>query len=96
MAVERLAMTPKTYMAAMVNDPSDPVKAILSPRQFEESRDILVAGYAHIGNRVEEHFGRNMTPEVVQISMTLQQFLCAFVEHAGNPMLVRKLLGQLA
>jgi len=92
MVAESQAMTPKSYMQAMFADPADPVKAILSPKQFEESKSIFKIGYELIGERVEEHFGRHLTPEVVQISTTLQQLLCVFVEHVNNPMSVRKML----
>lgn len=96
MAVERLAMTPKSYMESMLADPADPVKAILSPKQFDESKPIFKLGYELIGERIEEHFGRSLTPEVVQITTALQQLLCVFVEHVNNPVLVRKMIGLLA
>ncbi len=92
----RRVMKPTAYMERLIGDPSDQAKQILTLPQFRDAEAVIHAGYRHIGRRVEEHYGDDMTPEAVQAAALLQGFLCVFLEYAANPALMRKHMRKLS
>ena len=89
-------MSPTAYMEALINDPGDQTKKILTLPQVHDAEAVIHAGYRHIGRKVEEHYGYDMTPEAVQAVTLLQGFLCVFLEYSANPALMRKVMRKMS
>jgi hypothetical protein len=82
-------MKPSEYISRALGADS-PLSRVLTPRQLVDAGDVIRVSLDFIGRKMDEQY-TDMTPDAVSAATALQGFLCAFVEHAMNPALLKNL-----
>ena len=80
---------PSEYIGQALGQDS-PMSRVLTPRQLVDAGDVIRVSLDFIGRKMDEQYN-DMTPDAVHAANVLQGFLCAFVEHAMNPALLKNL-----
>ncbi len=88
-------MRPSEYLERDRKNPMNPIYRMLTPGQRTEAETVIKAGFDLIGSRMDEDY-KDMTPDAVNAMSVLQGFLCAFIEHAMNPALIREHMEAMA